>query len=289
MLEGRTLEGIVAARGALHPIEACALLRQVGEVLVAAHAAGVLHHEIRPEHVLVTRDDRGVERVKLGHWEAATTAEGPPEGAVDLAGLGACAFLALVGRARTDGEDVAHLDLPPALKGVVARAIGGANARRFATARELVDALEAAAPRRRDSLALLRATPEKRASGAPPPATPTAPPAPGSAPSSSDQRRHPRAAYRTPVRVDIAGVGAIDGRSEDISERGIFVVTRFKIADGAKVTVRFALPIDGKVVSEAGVVRWSRQASDARAVGIELVSPSPEIVKQIARYVALMS
>jgi len=111
----------------------------------------------------------------------------------------------------------------------------------------------------------------------------------------AEMRRHPRAAYRTPVRVEVPGIGAVDGRSEDISERGLFVVTRGKIADGTEVTVRFALPIDGKVVAEAGIVRWSRapQAGDAtgaaRAIGIELTSPGAESVKQISRYVAFMA
>jgi hypothetical protein len=128
MLEGRTLEGLVAARGALLPTEACALVRQIGDVLVAAHKAGVLHHEVHPENVLVVRDVRGAERVKLVDWESATTVEGDPEAAVDLAGLGACTFYALAGRSRLDGEDISLLNLPSALKGVIARAIGGASA-----------------------------------------------------------------------------------------------------------------------------------------------------------------
>ena len=108
----------------------------------------------------------------------------------------------------------------------------------------------------------------------------------------SELRRFPRAAYRTPVRVEVPGVGAVDGRSEDISERGLFVVTRGKIADRAQVTVRFALPIDGKVVSEAGLVRWSRAPrsnDEPRAIGIELSSPNPESARQIARYVSFMA
>src|SRR5262249_47502511 len=136
---------------------------QIADVLSTAHQAGVLHHEVRPENVLVVRDPWGVERVKLTHWESATIAEEAPEPAVDIAGVGACAFLALVGRPRKDGEDVSQVDLPTELTSVVAGAIGGANAKRFTSARDFSDALEKAAPRKRDSIQLLAAIPERRA------------------------------------------------------------------------------------------------------------------------------
>src|SRR5690606_1694568 len=72
MLEGRTLEGLVAARGALQVHEACTLVHQIANVLAAAHEAGVRHGAVRPDNVLVVRDAWGVERAKLIHWEAAT-------------------------------------------------------------------------------------------------------------------------------------------------------------------------------------------------------------------------
>jgi hypothetical protein len=283
MLEGRTLEGLVAARGALHPTEACALIRQIGEVLVAAHDAGVIHREVRPENVLVVRDAWGVERVKLTNWESAALAQEGAEAAVDLGGVGVCAFLAFVGRSRKEGEDLAGVELASELKGVIAGAMGGGNARRFSSVKDFVEALEAAAPRRRDSKELLHANPDRRGkSMSSPPAQP------------AEQRRFRRAAYRTPVRVEVPGIGSIDGRSEDISEGGLFVVTRVRIADGVEVTVRFALPIDGKVVSEAGVVRWSRgspsgEGAEPRAIGIELSGSSADTVRQIARYVSFMA
>ena len=326
MLEGRTLEGLVAARGALPPAEACALIRQVADVLVAAHEACVRHGEVRPENVLVVRDAWGIERAKLVNWEAANLAEGTPDTTIDLAGIGACAFLALSGRTRNEGEDVRSIrsgkwaphDLPPALASVVARTLGGAGADRFTSAKELIEALDAAAPPPPSIMRLLDAKPERRGTSIRPaprasdmpsgaeadlrsaadtieaaPAAKTERSEPRKAP--EEMRRHRRAAYRTPVRVEVPGISAVDGRSEDISERGLFVVTRGKIDDGVEVTVRFALPIDGKVVAEPGIVRWSRapQAGDsagaARAIGIELTSPGAESVKQISRYVSFMA
>ncbi|MBX3224808.1 MAG: PilZ domain-containing protein [Labilithrix sp.] len=311
MLEGRTLEGLVAARGALPPAAACSLVRQIADVLVAAHEACVRHGEVRPDNVLVVRDAWGVERAKLVNWEAANLADGSPDTAIDLAGIGACAFLALAGRPRNEGEDVRSIrsgawapqDLPPELASVVARTLAGAGSDRFASAKELLDALDAVAPAGPTAVRLLDANPDRRGTSIrprprsvapPPPAEPAAPSAPTPSSAAAEMRRYPRAAYRTPVRVEVPGIGAVDGRSEDVSEAGLFVVTRGKIADGAQVTVRFALPIDGKVVSESGIVRWSKapQSGDggaARAIGIELTSPGAESAKQIARYVSFMA
>ena len=60
-----------------------------------------------------------------------------------------------------------------------------------------------------------------------------------------------------------------------------------------RATVRFALPIEGLVVSVEAQVRWVRAArADAeegpRAVGIEFVDPQAEMRASIARYVELM-
>jgi len=131
---------------------------------------------------------------------------------------------------------------------------------------------------------VLEATPDKRGTSL----RPTLPS------DSTELRKHPRAPYRTPVRVEVAGIGAVDGRSEDISPGGLFIITRGHIDDRAQVSIRFALPIDGRVVSETAVVKWSRAASEGdigsvRAIGIELSSPSAETMKQIARYVQFMA
>lgn len=313
MLEGRTLEGLVAARGALPTAEACSVLRQLACVLAAAHDASVRHGDVRPENVLIARDAWGVERVRLVNWESATIAADATDVAADLAGIGACAFLALVGRPWNDSQapqndgDVARIGneaarsirsgnwAPPALASVIARALGETDAERFTSTKELIDALDAAAPPEPAHRSLLDANPERRGTSIPPAPRPmsVAPIATNEAneANAAELRRYPRAAYRTPVRVEVPGIGAVEGRSEEISARGLSFVTRGKVVDDAQITVRFALPIDGKIVSESGVVRWSRAPSSddaACAIGIELASPTFESEKQIARYVALM-
>jgi uncharacterized protein (TIGR02266 family) len=225
----------------------------------------------------------------------------------DLAGLGACAFYAFVGRMRHEGEDITRVDLPPKLAKVIARAMVGPD--RFASVNAFIEALAVAGPWRTTdgswaratstgpkaalAIELLHANPERRSPSALPSTdAPAILPAAAETPLPSELRRASRALYRTPVRVEMAGIGAMDGRSEDISEGGMFVVTRGKVADGAEVTVRFALPLDGREVAEIGVVRWSRAArpteGEPRAIGVEFTSLGEESAKQIARYVLSM-
>ncbi len=264
-LEGRTLEGLTVARGALPSSEACAIVRQVAEILDAAHAENVTHGDVRAENVLLVRDGYGVEHARLVQWEAASVIEGKLSPKRDIAGLLGCLFQALVGRAKQEDEDPS------------AAPLGNVLAASFGSVKEVIAALDAAAPSAREGSHVLEA---KRSMRAPAQVEPT---------SASEQRRHRRAPYRTPVRLEVAGLGAVDGRSEDISIGGLFVVTKSKLPEGTQVVARFALPIDGKVVSETGVVKWSRGKGDALAVGVELASPNTETTKQIERYVAFMS
>ena len=120
---------------------------------------------------------------------------------------------------------------------------------------------------------------EERKSEPPPPASIAASAGP------SEQRRHIRAPFRTPVRLELQGAAPVDGRSEDISGGGLLIMTsKASVTKGATVIVRFALPIDGRVVSEEATVKWAR----GTAIGVALVSPAPETARQIQRYVELM-
>ena len=95
------------------------------------------------------------------------------------------------------------------------------------------------------------------------------------------------------MRIEVPGIGAVDGRTEDISGGGLLVVSRGGLKEGTEVTVRFALPLDGRVVSEAAIVKWSRAAlvdesSGLCAIGVALSTESADTQRQIERYVALM-
>jgi hypothetical protein len=121
-LTGRALSEEIARHGRGSPRQVAELLRQVGAALSAAHRTGVVHRDIKPQNVFLTRHadgfharllDFGVARVAGGN--ADTTRSGALQGTPaymapeqiagaagdeksDLYSLAAVAFEALVGR-----------------------------------------------------------------------------------------------------------------------------------------------------------------------------------------------
>jgi serine/threonine-protein kinase len=77
-IEGATLKEILRNRGPLTPEQTVALAEQVGDALDAAHRAGIIHRDIKPDNLLVGKDGRvhladfGVARVS----DASLTREG---------------------------------------------------------------------------------------------------------------------------------------------------------------------------------------------------------------------
>ncbi|MDP8998958.1 MAG: serine/threonine-protein kinase [Myxococcota bacterium] len=65
MLEGRTLDGILAARRRLTLEDAVQLGRQVCDAVEHANARGVIHRDIKPSNVFIARNEVGQETVKL--------------------------------------------------------------------------------------------------------------------------------------------------------------------------------------------------------------------------------
>ena len=67
-VEGGDLVSWAAERGGLGQVpldERLEIAAQVGDALAAAHSVGVLHKDVKPQNVLVTRDRQGRPRVKL--------------------------------------------------------------------------------------------------------------------------------------------------------------------------------------------------------------------------------
>jgi serine/threonine kinase PknH len=57
LIEGTDLDSVLKRFGPLTPPRAVAIITQIAAALDAAHAAGVMHRDVKPPNILVTRDD----------------------------------------------------------------------------------------------------------------------------------------------------------------------------------------------------------------------------------------
>jgi hypothetical protein len=175
-IAGSDLASHVAAHGALDPERVAGLARALAHTLSAAHARGILHRDVKPSNVLLGDDGRdrlcdfGCARIEgqalQGEVDRPVTNAAflPPEviagrsadSRSDLYGLGMTLHFALTGRVpdasgsglppapRSDGHPPAEQlpGIPDWLDEIVARLTRAQPADRFATARELLLALE---------------------------------------------------------------------------------------------------------------------------------------------------
>ncbi|MFG1923885.1 Stk1 family PASTA domain-containing Ser/Thr kinase [Cryptosporangium sp. NPDC048952] len=75
-VQGRTLREVLAARGRLPASDALAILDPVLDALAAAHRAGMVHRDVKPENVLIGADGRAVKVADFG-LARAVAAVGP--------------------------------------------------------------------------------------------------------------------------------------------------------------------------------------------------------------------
>jgi serine/threonine-protein kinase len=160
LVSGGDLKKRIAAAGPLPPAEAVDLLGQVAGALDAAHAAGVVHRDVKPHNILLEGDrayltDFGLAKalgdsgVLSGTSVVGTVEYMSPEQwrgeqvgpATDVYSLGCVLYESLTGvvpYARRSGD--AEPELPQGLDTVIERAVAKDPAERHATAGELIEA-----------------------------------------------------------------------------------------------------------------------------------------------------
>lgn len=143
-LEGETLDQTVRRRGPLPITEVSGIVAQAASALGEAHAAGVIHRDLKPDNIFLATDreappyfytvklvDFGI--AKVVHDDAATgaaatqagtvlgtphfmspealTASAPVSAASDVWSLGACTFAAVCGRVPFEGDAIGDVVL----------------------------------------------------------------------------------------------------------------------------------------------------------------------------------
>ena len=181
-IPGTDLAALIAEQGPLGPWRASRIVRQVAAALDAAHAAGLVHRDVKPSNVLVAEEgphehayltDFGVTKAIDGRTDLTSPGRlvgtlnymapeqirgGRVDGAADVYALGCLLYQALIGRVPFHGESDAdvmlmHLDAEPprmpsplrAFDPVVARAMAKRPEDRYASASELAAAAQEAA------------------------------------------------------------------------------------------------------------------------------------------------
>lgn len=64
-LEGMTLADLIREKGAIHPMRALPIIRQVCEALTEAHKLGIVHRDIKPENIVLQETDYADDYVKV--------------------------------------------------------------------------------------------------------------------------------------------------------------------------------------------------------------------------------
>jgi serine/threonine protein kinase len=309
LLEGRPLDGIVAARGMLDVLDMVHVGRQMCDAIACAHARGILHRDVKPSNVIVARDQLGQELAKLIDFGVAggegLTAPGDVKMTQKNEVLGTASYMApeqLMGKPVDPRADVY------AIAATIFEGIGGAPPFTGSFPEVLV---KVDASQRAPSLRALRAdVPEalslvlehalaKEPQARIPDARTLAramtralglPDEFGMHPSKGSERRLALLAdaYAPAPAAPASAVAppSLEGRSEDISEGGLLASVAGVCAAGDRVRVQLALPRTDKLIAVDGVVRWARPAKGTTLLGIAFVDLTPDARALIAAAVA---
>jgi serine/threonine-protein kinase len=109
LLVGEDLRSLITAHGPLHPERTAFLLRQAADSLAEAHALGLVHRDVKPANLFVSRANRRPDHLKVLDFGLASSIDAGP---VELAGTPAyLAPEAWDGHAPTPANDIYALGL----------------------------------------------------------------------------------------------------------------------------------------------------------------------------------
>lgn len=307
LLLGRPLDGWITSRTRLGAEEARPILTSILDALDAIHARGVVHRDLKPANVVVVgraepravvvdfgiatelsgRDARmrltsdGVVPGTLEYLSPELCAGQPASRGSDVFSFGVLAFEALTGQvpypSGAIAADVARQpdapakllassNVPRAIADVIVTCIALDPSRRYRDASQVRGALDAAYH-----------------SEVHRPAT-----TPSGVPNELASRRaHTRSPYVTPLRVMLMGGGEIDGRSEDIAEGGLLLITQQSMSIGDVVMLRLPLPMTGRTETLPATVRWVKPGRLRHAIGVAFDAIGDRAREEIVRYVDL--
>lgn len=178
-IEGKTLKELIRGKKKLDPVETVEIAQQICKALVHAHKNHIIHRDIKPHNILVTREgiakvtDFGIARAVTG---STVTNSGNVIGSVhyfspeqarggyideksDLYSLGIVMYEMVTGKVPFEGESpisiaLKHLqeqvtppgelvdDLPKGLEQIIMKAIEKESSKRYNTAEELLSDLK---------------------------------------------------------------------------------------------------------------------------------------------------
>jgi serine/threonine-protein kinase len=180
LVEGEDLASIIRRSGALPPRQAARITAEAARALEAAHANGIVHRDVKPGNILISRDGRvkvtdfGIARAvaeaqmtlpgtTLGsvHYFSPEQARGEPASAAsDIFALGIVLYELLTGQRPWEGDSAASVamarlagpvpdpstkraGIPPELVAIDRRALAMEPIDRWASAAQFAAALEA--------------------------------------------------------------------------------------------------------------------------------------------------
>ena len=172
-VEGEPLAKLIGEEGQFNPLRTARIVRQISYALSEAHQNGILHRNLKPENIILTISETGIEQVKLinfgvshGEITKANLAYKAPEEiergistyASDIYALGVIVYQMLIGQlpfpADTKSEllreqkagltllpTVLRLDVQPLADKILEKALSLNPSERYPKARDFGDAL----------------------------------------------------------------------------------------------------------------------------------------------------